>query len=79
MDASDYWASFSNYGTSVDYCEPGVDIYSTWLNAGYTNMTGTSMAAPHLAGILLVTGGKPTTSGHVQYDPDNIADPIGHL
>ena len=79
MDNNDAWASFSNYGPAVDYCEPGVDVYSTWINSGYNNLSGTSMAAPHLAGILLVTGGKPNTSGQVQYDPDNVADPIGHL
>lgn len=79
MDASDYWAGFSNYGNAVDYCEPGVAVYSTWLNGSYATLSGTSMAAPHLAGILLVTGGNPASSGTVQNDPDGTPDPIGHL
>lgn len=44
--------SFSNYGEkSVDIYAPGVDIYSTYLNNIYIRMSGTSMAAPHVAGV----------------------------
>ncbi len=46
----DVFACFSNYGPSVDVCAPGVLIYSTSLNGGYKTMSGTSMAAPHVAG-----------------------------
>jgi subtilisin family serine protease len=52
-DADDERASFSNYGsTAVDLGAPGVDIYSCLAIGGYDygNMSGTSMAAPHVAG-----------------------------
>ena len=49
----DNWASFSNYGSVVDYAGPGVSIYSTWKDQGYRSISGTSMAAPHIAGVLL--------------------------
>lgn len=49
------WASFSNWGKPpVDYVDPGVSIFSTWLNGGYNTISGTSMATPHLAGVLLL-------------------------
>lgn len=75
----DIWAYFSNYGNPpIDYCAPGVNIYSTYKGGGYTTMSGTSMAAPHACGVLLVTGGNPKTSGYVLNDPDGEPDPIIH-
>jgi subtilisin family serine protease len=80
MGTGDLWASFSNYGNPpVDYCMPGVNIFSTYKNAGYTTMSGTSMAAPHMCGVLLLTNGNPKTDGYVIGDPDGTPDPIGHL
>jgi subtilisin family serine protease len=51
-DQNDNRASFSNYGaTSVDLAAPGVGILSTVSNASnYASLSGTSMAAPHVAG-----------------------------
>jgi len=49
-DFNDNYASFSNYGNSVDIAAPGVDIASTYKNNGYVWMSGTSMATPHVAG-----------------------------
>lgn len=74
MNSSDVFASFSNWGTPVDYCAPGVSIYSTYKNGSYNTLSGTSMAAPHAAGVLL--HGAPSTSGYVSSDPDGVADPI---
>ncbi|MCK5171593.1 MAG: S8 family serine peptidase, partial [Bacteroidales bacterium] len=80
MDVNDDWAYFSNYGNPpVDYCEPGYSIYSTKKGGGYTTMSGTSMAAPHMCGILLMTNGNPRTDGTVNGDPDGKADPIGTI
>lgn len=71
------WASYSNYGNPpIDYAEPGSAIKSTWLSGGYNTISGTSMATPHLAGILLARA-TPANGGVVSGDPDGNADPIG--
>ena len=78
-DKYDVFASFSNYGNPpIDYCAPGVSILSTYNNGGLATMSGTSMAAPHACGVLLVTNGNPKTSGYVLNDPDGNPDPIIH-
>jgi subtilisin family serine protease len=52
-DQSGQMASFSNYGReSVDVAAPGRDILSTINNSGYGWMSGTSMAAPHVTGLV---------------------------
>ncbi|MGY5847806.1 S8 family serine peptidase [Salegentibacter sp. HM20] len=75
MDSNDNWASFSNYGNPpVDYAAPGVAVKSTWKSGGYNTISGTSMAAPHAAGVLLL--GNASTDGTVNGDPDGNPDPI---
>ena len=77
MDSNDDWAYFSNFSNPpVDYCAPGVDVKSAWKDGGYKTIIGTSMAAPHAAGVLLF--GTATTDGYVSGDPDGNADPIIH-
>ena len=50
--SSDTKASFSNYGTGmVHVFAPGQSILSTVLNGAYSSLSGTSMAAPHVAGL----------------------------
>lgn len=44
-------ADFSNYGQYVSVAAPGVTCYSTYP-AGYRKLSGTSMAAPTVAGVL---------------------------
>ena len=47
----DYLCMFSNYGSQVDICAPGQDIWSAFPNNQYMRMSGTSMASPLVAGV----------------------------
>ena len=62
--ADDSFASFSNFsrsviannpvvspGAAIDLMMPGVQILSTYKDGQYATMSGTSMAAPHAAGV----------------------------
>jgi aqualysin 1 len=51
---SDAISSFSNYGPCVDIAAPGSSVISTFLSSKYAVWSGTSMAAPHVAGVAAV-------------------------
>ncbi len=71
-DKNDNLASFSNYGSStVDIAAPGVYIYSCKPNDGYVYKDGTSMAAPHVSGVVALM-----LSINLLLSPENIRQRI---
>jgi subtilisin family serine protease len=77
IDSQNVFASWSNWGNGpVDFAAPGVSVVSTKKDGGTTTYSGTSMAAPHVAGLLLL--GTPGCDGNAVNDPDGTADSIAH-
>jgi hypothetical protein len=78
VDSLNRFAGFSNFGSEVDFAAPGVRILSSYLGGKYAYMSGTSMATPHVAGLLLINNGKVNSSGFALNDPDGKPDPLAH-
>lgn len=77
MDQNDVFAAFSNFGNpQIDFSNPGVDIHTTTINNSTAEVSGTSFAAPHFAGLLLSNPDDIRVDGYVTSDPSGNPDPI---
>lgn len=73
-------ADFSNYGNSVDLMAPGLHIYAAALNGEYWDMSGTSMAAPHVsaaAALLDLATGKSLSPSELEQKVQSATDGNG--
>ncbi len=78
-DDSDHRASFSSFGDDLDVMAPGVDILSTVPHNGYDFLSGTSMASPHVAGVvgLLLSQRPQLTNSQIREILHESADDLG--
>lgn len=69
VDYNDTIAEFSRGGYGLDLVAPGVGIRSTYLNEGYTDLSGTSMAAAHISGVAaIILAKEPHLSPNQVFD-----------
>lgn len=72
-DSNGTIASYSNQGAYVDIAAPGSAIISTYPN-GYASLSGTSMASPHIAGVVAMMLQAGIPAGDIKLRLQSTAD-----
>lgn len=78
---NDELAPFSNTGKGVHLAAPGDKITSAWINGGTRELSGTSMAVPHVVGTsaLLLEMNPDLTSEDIMAIMGQASRPLGHI
>ena len=80
VDDGENLASFSQYGSEVELCAPGVDVLSTTTETrgSYETLSGTSMATPVTSGVAGLTLAKwDLTNAELRSHLKNTAEDVG--
>ncbi len=81
LDANGNQSDFTSYGPELDTLAPGENILTTSIDGQYSYFTGTSMAVPHITGLMAVSdmSGIYLNLDHIISTPIPDGDGVGSL